>query len=106
VGSYAINNSLFDVFLAVSLGVLGYGMTKLGFPLPPLLLGLILGPMAESNFRRSLTMSHGDPMIFVTRPISLVLLILAVGMALWPALARVLSNRGARREAKADPHAG
>lgn len=77
VGSYAIGNSLFDVWTMVGFGLLGYFFTKIDVPVPPIILALILGPMAESEFRRALIMSEGAMSIFVTRPISLILLIAA-----------------------------
>ena len=71
VGSYAINNSLLDVWVALGAGVLGYVLVTFRFPVSPIILGLILGPMAESNFRRSMVFSHGDWTVFFTRPLSI-----------------------------------
>jgi len=78
VGSFAINNSIFDIGVMMILGVIGYLMQKIDIPMGPIVLALILGPMAESNFRRALIMSRGSFTIFLTRPISLVLIILSV----------------------------
>lgn len=78
VGSYAVNNSLFDVIIMFICAVIGFFLKQYDFPLPPLILGLILGPMAESNLRRSLALSSGSYGIFVKSPISIVLLVLAV----------------------------
>ncbi len=78
VGSYAMQNSVFDILLMLMIGVAGYLMRKIDVPLGPIVLALILGPMVEENFRRTLVMSHGDYSVFVTRPISLVLLLLSV----------------------------
>ncbi|MEW6660876.1 MAG: tripartite tricarboxylate transporter permease [Bacillota bacterium] len=78
VGAYSMRNSLFDVWLAIGFGVIGYFMQKYDFPVSPILLSLILGPMAEANLRRALIVSQGDPMILVSRPISALLLIAAV----------------------------
>lgn len=77
VGSYAINNNLFDLATAVFFGFLGYLMMRYEYPVSPMVLAQILGAMMESNFRRSLAMSRGDPLILVTRPIALTILILA-----------------------------
>ena len=77
VGAYAINNSMFDVWVMMIFGVIGYVMQKFQFPISPIVLALILGPMAEGEFRRSLMMSQGSLSIFFTRPISVVLLLLA-----------------------------
>jgi putative tricarboxylic transport membrane protein len=77
IGSFAESNSLTDVFLMYLFGVIGYFMRKFEFPTAPLVLALVLGPMAESNLRRGLIISAGDWSTFLTRPISLVFL--AVG---------------------------
>ena len=84
VGSYAIQSSIFDVYLAVFFGILGFLMRKLDFHGSPIVLALILGPMAEYNFRLSLISSRGDYSIFFSRPISLGFLILAVISAGFP----------------------
>ena len=60
VGSYAMRSNLFDVYMLFFFGLLGYFMEKLDYPLAPLVLGLILGPLAESNLQRALTISHGS----------------------------------------------
>lgn len=79
IGSYAINNSFFDVWVMAISGLFGFLFRKLDIPLGPLILALILGPMAESNFRRALVISQDDGLlIFLTSPISLVLLIIAL----------------------------
>jgi len=70
VGSYAENSSLFDVGLAVVFGVVGYFLTKFDFPLPPIVMGLILGPIAEEGLRQSLIVSDGSWFIFVRKPIA------------------------------------
>ncbi|MFH7564266.1 tripartite tricarboxylate transporter permease [Oceanimonas smirnovii] len=75
LGSYSVNNSEFDVFVMLLFGVLGYFMEKLKFPLPPLLLGFILSPIVEENFRKSMVMSMNDVTIFLERPISLAILL-------------------------------
>ena len=78
VGSYSINNSLFDLLVMMLFGVLGYLMDKFKFPVSPIVLALILGPMVESEFRRSLLLSEGAFSIFYTRPICLLILGLTV----------------------------
>jgi putative tricarboxylic transport membrane protein len=77
VGAYAIQNSIFDVWVTAFFGVFGYILRKYGFQGSPIVLALILGPMAEYNFRLSLTASHGDYSVFFTRPICLAFLILS-----------------------------
>lgn len=78
VGAYSINNSMFDLLVMMIFGVLGYLMQKYKFPVSPIVLALILGPMAESEFRRSLMLSQGSYDIFFTRPICLLILSLTV----------------------------
>lgn len=88
VGTYALNQSVGDVWTAVVAGIVGYGLRRYDFPMGPLVLALILGPMAESNLRRALALSEGSLSIFVTRPISLVFLLFTAATLLWPLLRR------------------
>ncbi len=76
VGVFVANNSMFDVKVILIFGALSYVAGKLKLPVTPLLLGIVLGPMAEQNFRRALSLSKGSCLIFVTKPISLFFLIL------------------------------
>jgi putative tricarboxylic transport membrane protein len=78
VGVFTIGNQLYEVGVAIVFGVLGYFMKKFDYPGAPLILGVILGPMAEDNLNRALLVSGNDWSIMVQRPISLVFLILAV----------------------------
>lgn len=80
IGVYSVSNQPVDVYLAVATGILGYVMAKLGFEAAPLVLGFILGPMMEENFKRAMILSGGDPVTFVERPISAVLLAMAAAM--------------------------
>jgi putative tricarboxylic transport membrane protein len=85
-GVYAIHQSFFDIFLVIIIGLLGYAMRWFKMPVLPLVLGLVLGYLVESNYRRSLLISGGDPMIFLTDTVSLGLLSLAVlltGYTMW-----------------------
>ena len=79
-GVYAATGQIFDVWLALGFGLFGYLMKMLEMPAAPLLLGLVLGPMMEDNFRRALLISRGDLAIFIDRPISATILALCVGM--------------------------
>lgn len=90
-GVYAVQISTFDLVLLVVCGVAGYFLSKNDFPLAPLVLGLVLGPMIENNMRRALTTSNGDIMIFVTKPISAVFLVCAL---LWLLIPILLKKRG------------
>ncbi|MGG0670392.1 tripartite tricarboxylate transporter permease [Sporosarcina koreensis] len=78
VGAYSLGNNYFDVVVMFIAGVVGYFFKKFEIPASPVILGLILGPMMESNLRRALVMSQGDLSIFYTRPITVVLLSIAV----------------------------
>jgi putative tricarboxylic transport membrane protein len=76
VGSYSVNNSVFDVFLVLVFGAIGYVMHKFKIPIAPLLITFILGPLFESALGQSLIMSDGSFLIFIIRPISLLFVIL------------------------------
>jgi len=74
IGVYSVNNTVFDIYLTAGFGILGYLFMKFKCEAPPLLLGFVLGPMMEENFRRALLLSRGDYTVFVTRPLSACLL--------------------------------
>jgi len=76
VGSFALNNSVFDLKVAIAFGLLGFIMQRYRYPVAPMVLGLILGPLVEDRLRQSLVMSQGNWLIFITRPVSALLLIL------------------------------
>ena len=78
IGTYSLSLNAFDVFAIVFFGILGYFLIKLGCEPAPLLLGFILGPLLEQHLRRALIISHGDPTVFLTRPVSLALVAVAV----------------------------
>ena len=78
VGAYSMRNSAFDLWVAIIFGIIGYFLQRYDFPVSPILLSLILGPMAESNLRRALLISKGSWSIIFTRPLSVALLTLAV----------------------------
>ncbi len=82
IGSYSVGNSLFDVWVCLAFGILGWLLRRNNFPTAPVILGLILGFLAETNFRRALLMS--DATIFFTRPVSLILLILSFLSLFYP----------------------
>lgn len=95
VGTYAADNRLFDVWLMLGFGVLGYLLERYGFPLAPMVLGFVLGPIFETNLRRALMYSEGDLLSFVTRPISGVLLVIAVALLFYGASSLMRSRRAA-----------
>lgn len=84
LGSYAINGNMFGVWIAMIFGIIGYGLRLTKFPLPSLVLALVLGQMCESNFRKSLLMGGGKLSIFITRPYAVVILILTIIMFTGP----------------------
>lgn len=92
IGIYMLNNSLLDVGLMIFFGLLGYILRKYNFPLAPLVLAVILAPMLEENFTQSLLMSSEGLNIFVTRPISLIFLLMSATILLIP-LIKVLMKR-------------
>lgn len=83
IGVFSLNNSTFDVVTVIVFSLVGYGMRLVDFPAAPLLLGYVLGPMLEENFRRSMLLSRGSFDIFVSRPLSLTFVLLAVALLLW-----------------------
>jgi TctA family transporter len=93
LGSYSVSNNVFDVFVTLVFGLIGYGLLWLRFNPAPVLLGFILGPLMEENLRRSLVVSRGDLGVFLERPVSLVLLILALLLVALPLVKR-LRTRG------------
>jgi TctA family transporter len=78
IGTYSLGLNAFHVYAIAFFGVLGYFLVKLGCEPAPLLLGFVLGPLLEEYLRRALIISRGDPTVFLTRPVSLTLLVLAV----------------------------
>lgn len=98
IGAFGVANSIVDMFIAVLFGVISYLLRKVGYPMPPLLLGMVLGGTIESNYRRAMIISQGSLSIFVTRPITLAFLLLAVFMCFYPTIQNKLA---ARKQAKA-----
>ncbi|WP_172378402.1 tripartite tricarboxylate transporter permease [Vibrio sp. Vb339] len=93
VGSYGYNNSVVDVWVMFSFGVLGYVLKKYDLPITPIILALVLGGILEENFRRSLIMSDGSIEIFLTQPISATLLVMAVLSLASPILFKRLASK-------------
>lgn len=93
VGVYSVANQPFDVLLVAGIGLVAYVLISLGFEPAPLLLGYVLGPLIEENFRRAMLISRGDFMVFIERPISATFLAMSVLLVIWVAL-------GARKQAK------
>ncbi len=98
VGAYSLNNNPLDVVVMIAFGILGFAMKRLDYPAAGLILGLVLGPLAEKSLRQSLTLSRGDWSIFFTRPIAAVLMVLAVAALLWPLARKALVRSARNRE--------
>jgi putative tricarboxylic transport membrane protein len=93
LGAYTLNNNIVDLILLYVIGVLGFGMRVLGVPVAPAVIGLILGPLAEQQFRRALAISQGDWTVFFTDLLSLALLIIAALALLGPLVWRWWGRR-------------
>ena len=88
-GVYAVQYTTFDLYLLLGCGVVGYLLSKNDYPVAPLVLALVLGPMIENNMRRALTISNGEFSIFFTKPLSLVFIIAAAAWLLIPMLLKL-----------------
>ena len=93
IGTFSINNSLDDIYITAAFGLVGYFFLRLDLEAAPLLLGFILGPMLEENFRRALLLSRGNFMGFLTRPISGTLLALIAVFVVWQVVAFFIQAR-------------
>jgi len=89
LGAYSSTGSTADVVIMLVIGVVGYLMRVYDFPVAPVLVGMILGPLAEQQLRRALAISQGDPSVFVTRPIAAGILAVAAAVLLAPYLLRL-----------------
>jgi putative tricarboxylic transport membrane protein len=104
LGTIGANPSTFELGLLLVFGLLGYGLRRFGYPIAPVVVGLILGPLAEQQLRRALAISQGDPTILVHSPIAIVLLLLAATAVLLPLYLRargrgkVLAQLGANED--------
>jgi len=106
IGTFSVNNNLDDIFITALFGFIGYIFLRLDLDPAPLLLGFILGPMLEENFRRALLISRGSFNIFVTRPISATLLAIIAAFVAWQIAAFVVQSRrngAARSRVPAEP---
>jgi putative tricarboxylic transport membrane protein len=103
IGPYAIQSRLFDIWVVVVFGVIGYGLRLLNYPMAPLVLGIVLGELLDRNLRRALVLGNGDYWPFITRPICAVIALAVLFMILAQiplvqrqvaALRRVLAGKG------------
>ncbi len=102
LGAYTLNNNIVDLIILWVIGLVGFGMRVLNVPVAPCVVGLILGPLAEQQFRRALAISQGDPSVFLTHPISAALLIIAALLVIGPMVLRHRKN-GAGNGGSASP---
>jgi TctA family transporter len=100
MGVYSLNNNVFDIWLTLVIGAVGYVMRLFRFEPAPLLLGFVLGPMMEEHLRRTMLLSRGDPMVFLERPISATLLAITAGIIAFALYSTERNRRRARMAAK------
>ena len=98
VGAFAQRNTVSDLYVIAIFGVLGFLFERFKFPLAPLVLGTILGPIAENNFMTTMVSFNNDWTVFFKRPISGVILALAIAGLAWPAARAALARRRQHRE--------
>ena len=97
LGVYSAANSVLDVLIMYGIGVMGFFARRLDFPVGPIVLGVILGPLLETQFRRAMSIAQGDLTIFVTRPLSALILAFAVAALVVPYLPRIIARLRGRR---------
>jgi putative tricarboxylic transport membrane protein len=95
LGAYSLHQSVVDLATLLVFGLLGFAMRRFGFPVAPAVIGLILGPLAEAQFRRALSISQGDASVFLASPISAGLLAVTAVLAIGPLAWRLLARRRA-----------
>jgi putative tricarboxylic transport membrane protein len=93
IGVYSVSNSVFDIYIMLIFGILGYLMKKFGYEGAPLVLAFVLGPMMEQNLRKSLIISQGDFSIFFTRPLAAISLIVSIALLILPMIGRFSKKR-------------
>jgi putative tricarboxylic transport membrane protein len=85
VGTFALEASIFDLWIMLGFGLVGYVLRKFDYPLAPIVIGAVLGPICESNFRRSLVISGDDYGIFIERPLAATILAIDLLLLIWVA---------------------
>ncbi len=98
IGVYSINNNVFDVWMLIIFGVVGYVMRKIDMPIAPMVMTVVLGPLIEQSLRQSMEMSSGSFMVFTTRPIALVFILVAAAILVLSTWKMVAPVRGADSE--------
>jgi len=103
IGSYAVRNSMFDVLVMTAFGVLGYAMNRINIPTAPVIFGLVLGPILETNIRRTMIV-YNDWGVFLERPITLTILILSVVAVLFPLIQDARNKKRQPAQATSSAH--
>ena len=106
MGAYAVNAQPFDLFLLLVLGLVGFALRRFGLPVLPLIIGVILGPLAELQGRRSLQLSGGEISGLVGGPVAWVCFAIIAIVLLWPLVAKVLGSWPRPRRRPGPGHAG
>jgi len=102
IGAYTVNNNMFDVWMMLVFGVVGYAFNKLQYPLAPLVLAIVLGDKAEEAFRQSMLLSQGSLSIFWANPLVASIMSLGLVMVLWPLASALKARFGPARSAPAE----
>ncbi|MDZ4357507.1 MAG: tripartite tricarboxylate transporter permease [Variovorax sp.] len=102
VGAYGMRQSAFDLFLLYGIGLLGVVMRRYDFPTAPVVVGMILGPLAEAQLRNAMSIGEGSAAVFFQRPMSIALVIIVVAVLVLPRLAKRMSERKLKRLAQLD----
>ncbi|RZL63517.1 MAG: tripartite tricarboxylate transporter permease [Variovorax sp.] len=102
VGAYGMRQSAFDLFLLYGIGLLGVCMRRFDFPTAPVVVGMILGPLAEAQLRNAMSIGEGSAAVFFQRPMSLTLIIIVLAVLILPRLAKRMSDRKLKRLAQLD----
>ncbi|MET0542557.1 MAG: tripartite tricarboxylate transporter permease [Variovorax sp.] len=102
VGAYGMRQSAFDLFLLYGIGLLGVVMRRFDFPTAPVVVGMILGPLAEAQLRNAMSIGEGSAMVFLQRPMSLALIIIVLAVLILPRIAKRMSERKRLRLAQLD----
>jgi putative tricarboxylic transport membrane protein len=93
IGVYGMRQSTFDLFVMLGIGLLGVLMRRFGFPTAPVIVGMILGPLAEAQLRNAISIGEGRWTVFLERPVSALLLAVVVAVLVLPRLFRLLAAR-------------
>ena len=102
VGAYGMRQSAFDLFLLYAIGILGVVMRRFDFPTAPVVVGMILGPLAEAQLRNAMSIGEGSAAVFFQRPMSIALVIIVVAVLILPRLAKRMSERKLAKLAQLD----